>query len=58
MLCLRCGRKLTSEISKQRGYGNTCYTKVGGDQKKSDDLEKKTEVIEVNFVDELRQKVS
>ena len=25
--CLRCGRKLQSEESKQRGYGNTCWEK-------------------------------
>ena len=25
--CLRCGRKLNSEESKQRGFGNTCWEK-------------------------------
>lgn len=26
--CLRCGRTLTSQTSKARGYGRTCGTKV------------------------------
>lgn len=25
--CLRCGRKLQSEESRQRGYGDICYEK-------------------------------
>lgn len=58
MSCKRCGRKLTSEASKKRGYGGTCYAKLGADQKKSEVVEKETEVIEENFVDEIREKIS
>ena len=29
--CLRCGRKLTSEASKQLGYGKTCWEKFNGE---------------------------
>lgn len=55
MFCKRCGRKLRSTISIARGYGNSCYAKVGGDQKKSNNTEK---ISDVNFVDELKSKVS
>ena len=26
--CLRCGRKLRTEKTKQLGYGPTCYAKI------------------------------
>lgn len=58
MACLRCGRKLTNSLSKKRGYGSTCYAKISGDKKKSNQLSKETNVIEQNFVDELRDRVS
>jgi len=28
--CRRCGRKLSNPISKHRGYGPTCWKKIGG----------------------------
>lgn len=34
--CLRCGRKLRSEESRQRGYGDICYerSKIAGNCQK------------------------
>lgn len=58
MSCLRCGRKLSNPLSKKRGYGNSCYAKLGADKKKSEELGGKTSDIEKNFVDELKEMVS
>ena len=33
-LCRRCGRKLRSEESKQKGMGQTCYKKWEAEQNK------------------------
>lgn len=35
-VCLRCGRKLRSEVSRTRGYGSYCYKKIGEDEKHAD----------------------
>jgi len=26
--CRRCGRELKDEVSRKRGYGKTCYSKI------------------------------
>lgn len=31
--CLRCGRKLKSDKTRMRGYGDTCFKKMKSDQK-------------------------
>lgn len=31
--CLRCGRKLKSDRTRQQGYGNICYKKMKARQK-------------------------
>lgn len=54
--CLRCGRKLTNPSSAKRGYGGTCYKKLEAEKKQV--KETKEEINEINFVDELRDKVS
>ena len=33
-ICRRCGRKLRSDESKQRGMGDTCYRKWQAEQNK------------------------
>ena len=33
-ICRRCGRKLRSEQSKQKGMGDTCYKKWEAEQNK------------------------
>ena len=33
-ICRRCGRKLRSEESKQKGMGDTCYKKWQAEQNK------------------------
>lgn len=33
MKCMKCNRKLTAKISKQRGYGPTCWNKVQAQKK-------------------------
>lgn len=45
MLCKRCGRKLRSEESIRRGYGKSCFAKVGADEKRnySEDKDQKEE---------------
>lgn len=48
-VCLRCGRKLRSEESRNRGYGSYCYKKIGEDAKKTE-----VEEVEQTFIDELR----
>lgn len=48
-VCRRCGRKLTSEVSRNRGYGSYCYQKTLGD------LARDGEIKEINFVEEVRR---
>ena len=49
VICRRCGRKLTSEVSRNRGYGSYCYRKVASDLKRDDN-----KVEEINFIDEIK----
>ncbi|MCK9471672.1 MAG: DUF6011 domain-containing protein [Bacilli bacterium] len=59
MACLRCGRKLSDPVSIARGYGSTCYGKLGKDKKKNNSEEKQEEfAVDVNFLDELRNKTA
>lgn len=30
MICLNCGRKLRSAVSREAGYGSVCYRKMFG----------------------------
>lgn len=30
--CLRCGRRLKNAISRERGYGDTCYAKKSSEK--------------------------
>ncbi|NLY44747.1 MAG: hypothetical protein GX053_01965 [Tissierella sp.] len=50
-ICLSCGRKLRSEISKNRGYGSSCYSKM----KK---IEKQVKIEKVEVVEQLEGQVS
>lgn len=34
IVCKRCGRKLRSEASRNRGYGSYCYRKIANDEKR------------------------
>ena len=55
--CLRCGRPLSNKVSVKRGYGSTCYRKVEkakAKEKLKKELE--NEVVELNFIDELRER--
>lgn len=49
-VCLSCGRKLRSEVSRARGYGSSCYRKL----KK---IEKQTEIEEVEVIEELEGQI-
>jgi len=49
VVCRRCGRKLSSEVSRNRGYGSYCYRKVASDLKRDDN-----KVEEINFIDEIK----
>lgn len=40
-VCMQCGRKLKSDISKQSGYGPVCYRKVFGGSAKIRDGDRK-----------------
>lgn len=53
--CQRCGRPLTNKASIKRGYGNTCYKKVQIENAKAK-AKLENEIIELNFVDELKVK--
>ncbi|MCF6466382.1 DUF6011 domain-containing protein [Clostridium sp. Cult2] len=46
IVCKRCGRKLTSEVSRNRGYGSYCYSKIAKDSKKDNDLVGEVEPVE------------
>ena len=57
--CLRCGRPLSNKVSVKRGYGSTCYRKVKKEKAKAKEKLKKeieNEVVELNFIDELRER--
>ena len=44
IVCKRCGRKLKSEVSRNRGYGSYCYSRICEDEKR--DTEVKIEKVE------------
>ena len=48
--CRRCGRRLSSEESRNRGYGSYCYRQVASDLKRYNDNNSE----QINFVDELK----
>lgn len=63
LFCKRCGRKLSSEVSRQRGYGSYCYSKVTekrGNKEVKQNKETKEERIEiegqVDILEELKQR--
>lgn len=37
LYCKRCGRKLKSEASRNRGYGSYCYSRICKDEKRDID---------------------
>ena len=37
LFCKRCGRKLKSENSRNKGYGPDCFKKVMEEKKQADD---------------------
>ena len=39
-VCKRCGRKLKSEVSRNRGYGSYCYSRICKDKANDNDIEK------------------
>lgn len=51
VVCRRCGRKLNSEESRNRGYGSYCYRKTNTELLK-ESAENATE--DINFLDELK----
>lgn len=46
VVCKRCGRKLKSEVSRNRGYGSYCYSQIAKDSKKDNDIEEQVEQVE------------
>lgn len=58
VICRRCGRKLTSEVSRDRGYGSHCYR-----QTKLEHLKENTEQAkeldgidgQMNLLDEIKK---
>ena len=51
VVCRRCGRKLNSEESRNRGYGSYCYRRAQKDLLK-EAAENETE--DINFLNELK----
>ena len=56
-VCLSCGRKLRSEISRNRGYGSSCYSKLKKIEKQAEieDVEVIEQLDGQIFIDELRR---
>lgn len=46
LYCKRCGRKLKSEESRNRGYGSYCYNKICKDEKRNTIKQEKVENID------------
>ena len=36
MICLKCGRKLRSVVSREAGYGPVCYERIFGTRLRTD----------------------
>jgi len=65
IVCKRCGRKLRSEASRNRGYGSYCYRKIANDEKRDNlnveesDLAEQIEQIDGQIdIDEVLKQVS
>lgn len=48
LFCKRCGRKLTSEVSRQRGYGSYCYKRSDEKRDKETEEQIKNEEMDNN----------
>lgn len=46
IVCKRCGRKLKSEKSRERGYGSYCYSQICKDKARDVDIDDQIEQIE------------
>lgn len=46
MICLNCGRKLRSAVSREAGYGPVCYKKMFGTSLRSSRKDRVSEVAD------------
>lgn len=51
MICLNCGRKLKSAVSREAGYGPVCYRKMFGTSLKSSRKGRVSEVTDTTCHD-------
>lgn len=49
MTCLKCGRKLSSAVSREAGYGPVCYRKIFGTSMKTRYKDSVSETTDVPY---------
>jgi len=51
MICLNCGRKLRSAVSREAGYGPVCYRKMFGTSLQSSRKDRASEATDTIYHD-------